>query len=960
MSFRVNLSPFAQGRSRESAEFANRAIGKLLPWIKQHYQIYTIDEPNFTVAGLYNYHLRGDYYLGLTKNNPALAGSGLHSPGPSRLVHFAELPRMYSNLIDESHNLIEPIGQIPPFTPGPEYGVLGGSAPPPTNQAPHFFTREVANGSLLTEFLFAEQATLTYRLLPYMDNFHQGVRNFLVNEAMHFIENFDRLRARTRNNFNTTHSIHDAFNLDPVRVASLAASLDAIPGLNTAMIGTIRNTGGPNVNAAVHADIATLTAAAPLTFVLPMYYVAHAHQEYVSLIRPGTDAATQTNLDAAFAQLGRSAVVACYQASQHFEQFSYPRAPPHTHFGTGTQEGFRAGAVRNILTNFFNTYFDTIDNPFPVGTIVDLNIGEISGLARGGNRVRDAFQAALNGQVQTRRGPVPPAGNRLTAAELDTFFDTHGTLFVITEINDPTRGNNPIRRYQMMSVDDTGAPSAEMLEVQNIHETYARNNEGRIPAFTLHRLGREGTNNVTAHSPMNIIGRLILSASYAIFNTGSYYTTPRDMRKLTAEDVPGSYTPINEALRGADAFAHGRRAHERGNRFGIIDLYAEQRADLVADYLAAMYDSLRGKYRDAFVNFFTGDFETNELSYYTNAVSNYISSQVAPEDAEREPVLVGPRLTTRLPQAPEQQFAPRPAGFIGPLPPLQPDYRQIVNYRNADPELVYYQIDSPLLRDVLTQLNTRFYQWYVTIAEDFDRGRRNLVRGGNLEEDDDATRGMMRPSQDPSQDRRFVRPSKTILDSMWPLLNTRATTSVESGEVAPHIMLRQLAAAVTTHRENTSQAIPAVPISVSFVDFGKLLRSPAQYDMPLNISSTDVSAFLDYVEATYYNDYGIIAALAANIETTRTQNYNQDQLIAAFKRLYNSYRNTTALNRFTFPATANLIQIFRQTISLPGPLRAAEAARAADAGTMTTVAPPAPVEQPAPAAPIPAPMRRVP
>ena len=130
--------------------------------------------------------------------------------------------------------------------------------------------------------------------------------------------------------------------------------------------------------------------------------------------------------------------------------------------------------------------------------------------------------------------------------------------------------------------------------------------------------------------------------------------------------------------------------------------------------------------------------------------------------------------------------------------------------------------------------------------------------------------------------------------------------------------------------------------------------------MPLNISSTDVSAFLDYVEATYYNDYGIIAALAANIETTRTQNYNQDQLIAAFKRLYNSYRNTTALNRFTFPATANLIQIFRQTISLPGPLRAAEAARAADAGTMTTVAPPAPVEQPAPAAPIPAPMRRVP
>ena len=28
-----------------------------------------------------------------------------------------------------------------------------------------------------------------------------------------------------------------------------------------------------------------------------------------------------------------------------------------------------------------------------------------------------------------------------------------------------------------------------------------------------------------------------------------------------------------------------------------------------------MYDSLKGKYRDSFVNFYTGDMHTNELSY---------------------------------------------------------------------------------------------------------------------------------------------------------------------------------------------------------------------------------------------------------------------------------------------------------------------------------------------------------
>ena len=61
MSFQVNTSPFATGRSREAQDFATRAATNLLPWIREHYQIYTLNEANFTPAGLYNYHLRGDY-----------------------------------------------------------------------------------------------------------------------------------------------------------------------------------------------------------------------------------------------------------------------------------------------------------------------------------------------------------------------------------------------------------------------------------------------------------------------------------------------------------------------------------------------------------------------------------------------------------------------------------------------------------------------------------------------------------------------------------------------------------------------------------------------------------------------------------------------------------------------------------------------------------------------------------
>ena len=97
----------------------------------------------------------------------------------------------------------------------------------------------------------------------------------------------------------------------------------------------------------------------------------------------------------------------------------------------------------------------------------------------------------------------------------------------------------------------------------------------------------------------------------------------------------------------------------------------------------------------------------------------------------------------------------------------------------------------------------------------------------------------------------------------------------------------------------------------------------------------------------------MIALLAAEIEDARTTLYTQDQLISQFKKQYRSFRNEKALNRFTFPATANVISVFREQISLPANVRAAEAA------IMTTAAPPAPDEQAAPAAPIPEPMRRL-
>lgn len=981
MSFERAATPFGQGRSREAIDFGRRATTKLLPWIREHYEIYTADQPNFTPSGLFNYHLRGDYALQLTTNNIDFEPTGLYSANPGRLVLEASPVEVIDSGLARSIDLAERLQREPNLLAfggllaNREFGVMGASDTVAVPQPEHFFAREIANGSILTEFLFAEQATLAYRLLPYEKDFHAKIRSFLVSESMHFIDNIRLLTNRRADN-QFEHIAH-GFNLD---MTALGLDLDWRFGAPSTLDEIINMPGGlPNLNFTVggpFAGFATWGAffadpASPKpTFVLPIRYALDALNEYHNLnldITKGLHPDTNALVGSALQGLLREAIIASYQIGGYYtidpaEPGPAPGAVNPSHLVLNNTNNFTAyyrqqeagtyilcsqkadnfnfNNVRNRLDNFFRTYFDLVDTPFPVGTIVEFNINN-----------NNAVNEANSNQVT----PVIPR-----AALVAHMTGPDQNLFRITGINDPIRQRNRpiIRRYEMESVDVGGA--ARGLELQNIREFW-RTDQGEIPSIIMHRPANLGVNDQSVHTPLNFIGRALLSSCYHIFNIGAYYSANRDMRKLTKRDAPGHYPPLNEAMQGGAAFNAGRNGHRANHEFGVLDLYAELRADLMADYLAAMYDNLKGKYRDQFEAFYTGDFHSNELNYYTSAVSNYIDPQVMPEDADREQVLVGPRLTTRLPQEPARQLYPpnHPEVLAGRAvagDPMPQDYRQIVNYRSADPELVYYQMDSPLLRLILRELNEAFYQWYVTLAEDLDRGARNFLRAGNLEPDDPAQRALMvrtgGNNRDPGPDRQPIRPTKLILDSMWPLLATRATNAVESGEVPAHLMLQQIAAAVTQHRTQTSMAIPAVPISLSSVDFGALLRSPAQYALPPSTSASDVTAFLDYLSNTYYNDYGLIALLAANIETIRTDQYGQDQLIAAFKKQYKSFRDTLVLNRFHFSATAEVIRAFRRMIATDPNARAIEAA------TLTTLPPGDPVEQPAPATPIPEPMRR--
>jgi hypothetical protein len=784
---------------------------------------------------------------------------------------------------------------------------------------------------MLTEFLLGEQATIAYRLLPYMDNFHAKVRDFISSESTAFLGNAQRLCNTVGNN---TTQVHQSVRLDN----SLFAYLDTQTSLIPSELGIVTWTnftpaGGGNWNAVrlttdftglmfpPYADFGAFAAAHNIRCVLPIYLACAAHREYIELIRPGIIPAFQVELDDIFNNLLLESVRTSLRLNQNFAQRTM----------SGIERSHLDGnnnRVRDGIREFLNTYFNMLTNPFPVGTVVELNRNVLDPTRLQPNRRR-----AVNEVINAANVPLDPITLLPTrsVADLEVHIDAN-PFFIITATGSRRAGNRRINTYQLQSTDQAGVPlfvAGDVVTTGNIDEEYPDGNT-RVPTFTLFTTT---TNTPAAHTPLSIVGRLLLSASYSIFNAGAYYSSQRDMRKLTKDAAPGHFAPILEAMGGAAGMTQGRASHNAGHAYGIIDFYAESRADLLYYYLAGMFDSIKGRYRDEFVAFYTGDFHTNEVSYYTNAISNYIDNQVRPENADAEPVLVGPRLVTRVPR---------------PLPPVGLGPETFLFTRSADPEVVYYQIDSPLLRECLRTFNTRFYEWYTNIAQQFDRGQLNLTRGGNEED-----RRLYASRGDPSVERSRIAPTKVVLDQMWPLITQRATSIVESGEVPADVLLGALAEAVRAHRENTSQAFPAVPVTNSFINFGELLRSPTQYALPPSLSTTDITAFLDFLHATYYNDYALIAILAANIEDERTRRYSQDQLISTFKAQLNTYRNTKVLNRFPFPAIAHLIRIFREQVALPTSVRAAEAA------TITTRLPQAPEEQDAIGPSVPEPIRRL-
>jgi hypothetical protein len=939
--FDYGNGPYSNGRSKEAIDFANKAMANIGPWLKEHYQLATLDEAAFTPGDLFNYHLRGDYYLGLTKE--ALVGDPLDivnlatPPGalPS-LVHIAQRTGD-THPMNTSEDTARWISGLQDNIGITDYGIRFAEGPIPPVEAQHFFTTEVASGSSLTEFLFPELGTMFYRLLPYASDFQQEVSKFLTEESLNFMKNARHLTThRASDATKPPFEVHGAIRIDDPYIEAMMDTLDNIGGVPIITPTQVGN-GSPDFRTMIDPTTPDHQA---LTCLLPLHYAFQVNNELIDLIYPTIEATAVTELQTRVTNLIISAMRACIGISRRGNITTRLLPPASPIINT---ENYHHDNTKRELKTFFDSYFVRMNQSFPVGSIVEINTKEPS---KGGQ------SPIITVMDRLKVGPI-------SSADFITHITTN-TLFRVIEIEIRTSKKKIITHFALMSVDEDNIPITDgvgntvqtsITAAGGIVEVYKGSDMEDYTGFSAperpsHYAGSTDINN--------IIGRCLLSTCYSIFNAGAYYSSERDMRVLTKGQPPGHFPPILESIMGA---AMGNTAHKTANKRGIIDFYADIRSDLMAIYLAAMYDNIKGTYRDQFVAFYMGDFHLNELDYYTSAVSNYIDSRVAPEDDGRQPVLVGPRLTTRVP------MERNAAGVMVPSSPRLPGLasREFTFTRSADPEVVYYQIDSPLLREAYRNLNQEFYQWYIELARQLDSGVRNQTPGGNTEWHDSRyskkTGGYKSPYAGAKDDKSLVKtikPTKLILTQMWPLISQRAAAAVESGEVPAHTMMIQIADAVRRHRNDTSRATPIVPVSSSFINFGKLLRDPAQYTMPPSTSSADVISFLAFIEATYHNDYSLIAELASSIESARVNNYTQDQLISAFKAQYATFRNTKALNRFSFPAAAHLVRIFRELVNLGPGIRQEIAA------TSTTAGPPAPREEPATGPPVPLPVRRLP
>ena len=827
--------------SKEARDFAIRATNKLAPWVTDHYKVWLRDERNFSHHQLFEYHLRGDHFIGLTRDNAAYDDIGLgqtNSGGNPRFVNNPSRPLgdMYGAPASEFDFRQALINNQPYRGVGEQtqFSVYPVTAERDTRGASDFLIKELINSTSLIHMTMQELGSMTYSLLPFAGTqVYEATMEYILDFIWDVLTADDSILR-----MGTIHPMVE-YNNPGAEYEATALALN---------VTALELTGSP------------IPPSYQFPCSIPLYLVSATVRELqasgVPIYATGD---VRTHLQNLFIN-AYSACVTMRDDNDIREQKGEARYRSNKDKFNQTFRGF------------LKSYFDTVVSKYPLGTTITLAKPDYGGVAR---------------EISTATGVSVAA------------IQNHNE-YVITATRVVKKNKKLKQEYQL----STTLPAAARYRPTK----YVSDVDDKQPAFVFSS-DPNIRRTVEVAAPVGIIGRAMLTHVIHLNHIASYFVAQRDFRRLSVDDVPGSY----EKLPTAGTITGGRVPFpldvQKQAKQGLLDYYVEIRLEFMAAYLVGLYDSLQPSMREQMVRFYESDMFANEFAYYSSVVSNYISSKSNTEE-HIEPI------------SGRMSVYKEPEGEVGAG-------NRFFYTQPVAPESVYYKLESPMLRLIYRDYVGRFYDWYVALAMDLDQGRRNFTPSGLTKEA--AEVGIKEGKGSKDKYKKRIQPTQAILKQMWPLLKSRATEAVKEGRASSHQMMRALAEVANTQRSRLNLATPLVPFSTTFIDFGALLSDPRKYNLPPSLDPEIVSDFITFLESVYFTSYDMVGALATAIEATQAANLSRDALIEEFEKKYASFRKTKVVNQFTWPASAELVHLFREFTSIPSTLRAELAAEEADA-----------------------------
>ena len=224
----------------------------------------------------------------------------------------------------------------------------------------------------------------------------------------------------------------------------------------------------------------------------------------------------------------------------------------------------------------------------------------------------------------------------------------------------------------------------------------------------------------------------------------------------------------------------------------------------------------------------------------------------------------------------------------------------------AAPETVFYQVDAPLLKDVITQYNEIYNE--ATIRTAFA-----LTGLGNKT-----------PAEiEKERLKQFREGEQNLANSIWGSITRRLTDVLDVDGVLPHLFFERLFTAVNKVFDRMNAIKSPFPAEWTGTNTVTMLTvDPTQLGQPTEdrFYKEALKQYIDHLKSQYKNNYYVASALVNGAENIKIELATdiESLRVAFINRIKNDSKNNKLKGTsFTFRAYGTIIPILRGEIAIP-------------------------------------------